>query len=165
MSALLTCQICKSNSNRKFNTRHIKSPHYFSKTGRIIMESCPSLTEILQSSRVKLLKDIGHCPICLSKVIHCTQGICSFGINSATLSCPWDTCPYRKSICPTPFEHMSVAVIRKYREINRDCSLMSGRATRNQNQEYCPANIWVRNLEPEKMKRPRASLIWIWHVT
>ena len=40
------------------------------------------------------------------------------------LKCPSDGCPYRRSICPTPFEHMSVKEIRKYSEINRDCSTL-----------------------------------------
>ena len=121
MSSLMTCHICKNASNSKFNTRHAKRPHYFNNAGCMIMESCPSITEVPQQLRVKHLKDIGHCPKSLSKADCCPHRLCSIGIDER-LCCPSDTCPYRRSICPTPLEHMSITEIRRYRELNRDCS-------------------------------------------
>ena len=70
MSAM-TCHVCKNALNSKFNTKHAKRPHYFNKAGRIIMESCPSITEVPQQSRVEHLEDIGHCPKCLSTADRC----------------------------------------------------------------------------------------------
>ena len=85
------------------------------------MESCPAITGVPQQSRVKFLEDIGHCPKCLSRADRCPSRLCSLGMDEG-LRCPSETCPYRRSICPTPFEHMSVMDIKRYREVNRDCS-------------------------------------------
>ena len=112
MSSLMTCFICKNTSNGKGNTRHIRRPHYFNRKGRIIMESCPAITGVPQQSRVKFLEDIGHCPKCLSRADRCPSRLCSLGMDEG-LRCPLETCPYRRSICPTPFEHMSVMDIKR----------------------------------------------------
>ena len=89
-----------------------------------------------------------NCPMCLCNVKGCGNGKCSFKLYTE-LACPWETCPYRKSIChcPSPFKHMSVTEIREYRDVNRDCSQLEQPSDRET--EESSNKCWGRNLEPE----------------